>query len=287
LGPSGAKKVKEGYVMPNLTVVIPDSLASILNNAVARRATSPDSVVTAALSQYFQTGRHRAYQISTSAALVQGVSEGAVSSRKLLANGDFGLGTFEHLDGEMVVLEGIIYQVRGDGTVEARRDDFQIPFAFVSRFQPDEHFAVRDTGSLDDLQRACDPHRESENLFYALRVDGVFERMHTRAVKAATEGTRLLAAAETQPEFRFKDIEGTLVCVWSPRYSSSFSIPGYHFHFISNDRTKGGHVLDCSAKGLRVGIQTLFEYDVRLPEAGSFLKENLAVDTTKDLQRAE
>ena len=93
--------------MPNLTVVIPGSLASILNKAVARRATSPDSIVTVALSQYFQTSRHRAYQVSTSAALVQGVSAGAVSSRKLLTNGDFGLGTFEHLDGEMVVLEGI------------------------------------------------------------------------------------------------------------------------------------------------------------------------------------
>src|SRR6266853_202795 len=221
---SAANEVKEGYVMPNLTVIIPDSLASILNDAVARRATSPDSVVTAALSHYFQTGRHRAYQISTSAALVQGVSEGAVSSRKLLANGDFGLGTFEHLDGEMVVLDGSIYQGRGDGTVEARRDDFQIPFAVVSL---------------------------------------------------------------VQPEFRFNDIEGTLVCVWSQRYSSSFSIPGYHFHFISKDRTKGGHVLDCSAKGLRVGIQTLFEYDVRLPDAGPFIKENLAVDTTNDLQKAE
>src|SRR5260370_13719916 len=119
--------------MSKLTVIIPDSLASILNNAAARRATSPDSIVTAALSQYCQTGRHRAYQISTSAALVQGVSEGAVSSRKLLANGDFGLGTFEHLDGEMVVLDGVIYQVRGDGTVAARRDDFEIPFAVCSR----------------------------------------------------------------------------------------------------------------------------------------------------------
>src|SRR3981189_3231139 len=121
--------------MPNLSVVIPDSLASILNNTVARRATSPDSVVTAALSQYFQTGRHRAaYQISTSAALVQGVSEGAVSSRKLLANGDFGLGTFGHLDGGMVVLDGIIYQVRGDGTVAAPQGGFQIPFAGVRPF---------------------------------------------------------------------------------------------------------------------------------------------------------
>src|SRR5258707_15537331 len=111
--------------------------------------------------------------------------------------------------------------------------------------------------------------------------------MHARAVHPRQEDTRLLDAAKTQLEFHFHNIEGTLVCLWSPRYSSSFSIPGYHFHFISKDRAKGGHVLDCRAKGLRVGIQTLFEYDVRLPEAGSFLKENLAVDTTKDLQRAE
>jgi acetolactate decarboxylase len=273
--------------VPNLTVAIPAPLGAILKDAVATSATSPDSVVTAALSQYFQTTRHRAYQISTSAALVQGVSEGAVSSRNLLANGDFGLGTFEHLDGEMVVLNGNIYQVRGDGTVRNRQDDFQIPFAVVCRFQPEENFEVEGIGSLQDLERTCDAHRESDNLFYALRVDGVFGRMHTRAVKAASEGTKLLAAAETQPEFHFNDVEGTLVCIWSPSYSSSFSIPGYHFHFISKDRSKGGHVLDCGAKALRAGIQMLSEYDVRLPEAGSFLKTNLAVDTTKDLARAE
>jgi hypothetical protein len=104
--------------VPNLTTVIPTSLANILQDAFVTRASSFDSVVTAALSQYFQSPRHRAYQISTSAALVQGVHDGAVSSRTPHANGDFGLGTFEHLDGEMVVLDGNIYQVRGDGTVQ-------------------------------------------------------------------------------------------------------------------------------------------------------------------------
>jgi acetolactate decarboxylase len=273
--------------MPNLTVVIPASLASILQDAIAARATSADSVVTAALSQYFQSVRHRAYQISTSAALVRGVYDGAVSSRTLLANGDFGLGTFEHLDGEMVVLDGNIYQVLGDGTVQPRQDDFRVPFAVVTRFQPEENFDVGAVGSLTGLERACNFHRESDNLFYALRVDGVFERMHTRAMRATREGTGLLAAAGTQPEFHFENIEGSLVCIWSPRYSSSFSVPGYHFHFISKDRAKGGHVLDCSAMALRAGIQMLSEYVVRLPEAGSFLKENLAVDTTKDLAKAE
>jgi len=85
--------------MPKLTVTIPSSLETVLKDAVVERASSLDSVVTAALSQYFQSDRHRVYQISTSAALVQGVYGGAVSSRTLLANGDFGLGTFGQLDG--------------------------------------------------------------------------------------------------------------------------------------------------------------------------------------------
>jgi acetolactate decarboxylase len=160
--------------MPNLNVVIPTSLATTLNDAVARRASSLDSVVTAALSQYFEIDRHRAYQISTSAALVQGASDGAVSSQTLLAHGDFGLGTFEHLDGEMVVLDGDIYQVRGDGSVQRRQDNFRIPFAVVSRFQPDESFDVGPIEGLEALAQACDPHRESDNLFYALRADGFF-----------------------------------------------------------------------------------------------------------------
>jgi acetolactate decarboxylase len=146
--------------VPNLA--IPTSLTAILKDAVVKRASSLDSVVAAALSQYFQSGRHRAYQISTSAAFVQGVVyDGAVLSRTLLANGDFGLGTFEHLDVEMVVLDGDIYQVRGDGSVQRRQDDFRVPFAVASRFQAEESFDIHAVASLNDLERACDPHRES------------------------------------------------------------------------------------------------------------------------------
>jgi acetolactate decarboxylase len=157
----------------------------------------------------------------------------------------------------------------------------------VSRFQPDESFDLGPVDSLEALAQACDPHRESDNLFYALRADGFFARMHTRAVKPAGAGTGLAAAAKTQPEFHFTDIEGTLVCLWSPRYSSSFSIPGYHFHFLSKDRTRGGHVLGCTTSALHVGMQTLYDYEVQLPQSGTFLKENLAIDTTAVLEKAE
>lgn len=146
-----------------------------------------------------------------------------------MSHGDFGLGTFEHLDGEMVVLEGSIYQVHRDGSVERREDDFQVPFAVVSRFVQDEAFEVTEITSLKDLERASDWYRESDNLFYALRVDGFFKQIHTRAMRATKDGTRLTDAAKHEPRFHFNDIEGTLVCIWSPQYSRSFNVPDITF----------------------------------------------------------
>jgi acetolactate decarboxylase len=214
------------------------------------------------------------------------VYEGAISSKVLLANGDFGLGTFERLDGEMVILDGPIHQACGN-RVQRRDDDFPVPFATVTRLQKDEVFPIGGITSLKDLQLACDWDRISDNLFYALRVDGVFESVHVRAVHSVTEGTRLLDVAVTQMEFHFQNIEGTLVSIWSHKYSSSLSIPGYHFHFISKDRTKGGHALNCAAKKLIARMQVLFEYDAQLPDGKSFLTANLSWDPASDLAKAE
>jgi acetolactate decarboxylase len=166
-------------------------------------------------------------------------------------------------------------------------DDFLIPFASVTHFREDAVVQIEKVASLKDIELACDPHRVSENLFYALRVDGVFDTMHARAVHPVPKGSRLLDAAKAQLEFHFDNVEGTLVCLWSPRYSSSFSVPGYHFHFISKDRTKGGHVLDCSAQQLRASVQIVSEYDVQLPLTGSFLTTDLDRDPASDLAKAE
>jgi len=239
------------------------------------------------LSDYLRSDGHRMYQISTSNALVEGVYSGAISSRYLLLHGNFGLGTFENLDGEMVIADGAIYQVHSDGSVLRRDDDFQIPFAVITRFQQEYLFETGPIANMHDLEQSCDPHRESANLFYAFRVDGMFERVRARAVSAVGAGTRLVDAAKAQAEFEFNDLEGTLTCFWSPSYSSSFNVPGYHFHFLSEDRTKGGHVLDLSAAKLWVGVQMLCEYDVRLPDQGSFLTTDLSRDPALDLAKTE
>jgi len=271
--------------MAKLAATIPSSLDATVRDLSRQRKTSLDSLVSAALSEYVHSSPRRMYQISTSTALVEGVYSGSVSSSILLEHGDFGVGTFEGLDGEMVILDGEIYQA--EGSVRRRSDDFLVPFASITHFREDAVVPIEKAARLKDIELACDPHRVSENLFYALRVDGVFDAVHVRAVHPVPQGSRLLDAAKAQLEFHFHNVEGTLVCLWSPNYSSSFSVPGYHFHFISKDRTKGGHVLDCSAQQLCASIQIVSEYDVRLPEAGSFLTTDLSSDPASDLAKAE
>src|ERR1700748_3760415 len=225
------------------------------------------------------------FQISASNALVEGVYSGSVFSSVLLEHGDFGIGTFEGLDGEMVILDGQIYQVTD--RVRHRTDDFLVPFASITHFRAKSSFEIDNVACLRDIELACDQQRISDNLFSALRLDGIFETIHARAVHTVPQNTRLLDAAKTQSAFHFENIEGTLVGFWSPRYSSSFSIPGYHLHFISKDRTKGGHVLDCTAQKLKAGIQVLSEFDIRLPDSGPFLTTNLSKDPASDLAKTE
>src|SRR6476661_9324218 len=136
------------------------------------------------------------YQISTSSALVEGVYSGSVCSSVLLEHGDFGLGTFEDLDGEMVILDGEIYQVTE--SVRHRTDDFLVPFASITHFRAKSSFEIDNVACLKDIELACDQERISDNLFYALRLDGIFETIYARAVHAVPQNTRLVDAAKTQ-----------------------------------------------------------------------------------------
>src|ERR1700733_1939058 len=124
-------------------------------------------LVADALSRGLGIPVHTLFQVSTSGALVEGIYEKAVSSSLLLNYGDFGIGTFDNLDGEMVVLDSAIYQVRSDGTVTRIQDDTGTPFAVVVRFLADQDETISEAKSFEDLRSLCDKYRDSANLFYA------------------------------------------------------------------------------------------------------------------------
>jgi acetolactate decarboxylase len=273
--------------MSNLDTTIPTSLKAALDAEVARTNRTLSSVVTTALSGYLGVPVHTLFQVSISGALVAGVYDREVSVKSILEHGDFGLGTFANLDGEMVVLDGRVYQVQGTGRVSEAGLDAGAPFAVVTRFSPQTQVETEPVASFKDLQGRCDEHRKSGNIFYAIRLDGHFRRVRTRAVNPPQPGTRLVDAARAQTEFNFRDVDGTLIGLWSPGFSSAFSISGYHFHFLSRDRQHGGHLLDVEAGPLQLKIEALTDFHLALPESEAFLKADLGKNTAEELAYAE
>jgi acetolactate decarboxylase len=273
--------------MEQLRATIPRGLwRALLEHAERTREPVPH-IVRKALAEYLQVSHHTLYQVSTATALVEGIYQGAVRIGTLREHGDLGLGTFENLDGEMVVVDGQFFQVRSDGSVRECDDDDLSPFAVVTRFVPDLTVTLSRCPDLKHLTARLDGLRESDNVFFAVRVDGHFDQVRTRAMRRTEEGVPLVEAAAAQPEFELRDVSGTLVGFWTPEYARMLNVPGYHLHFLSADRKSGGHLLQCRGSDLRLQIQRAGDYRIALPETADFLKADLRRDPSADLARAE
>jgi acetolactate decarboxylase len=272
---------------PQLSCTLSAGLWAILQEH-SRKTNEPVShIVSRALAEYLQVSHSTLYQVSTATALVEGIYQGAVRVRTLREHGDLGLGTFENLDGEMAIVDGRFFQARSDGSVTEVDDSVLAPFAVITRFAPDPAIVMPQCPDLNHLLAQFDQLRHSDNFFFALRVEGHFGYVRTRAMCRTEEGVPLIQAAAVQPEFEFHDVLGTLVGFWTPEYAKTLNVPGYHLHFLSADHKSGGHLLECSGLNLRLQIQREGDYRVALPETEDFVKADLRRDPGADLAKAE
>lgn len=263
---------------------------SVMRALVRRREEAGDSldqVVDSLLSEALELERHSLFQVSTSNALVQGVFGGSTTVGDLKRHGDFGLGTFAGLDGEMIMIEGTCLRAMAGGSVSVASEDREVPFALVTRFAADVDETVTSEMSLTDLAGRLDELRPSENLFVGVRVDGMFDALSMRAACKAHRGEGLAEATSHQSEFESGEIRGSLVGFWAPEYTRTVSVPGYHFHFISDIRDLGGHVLDMRAHDLRIRVHTESDLHLSLPETEEFLTADLRGDHATELSQAE
>jgi len=220
-------------------------------------------------------------------ALVEGFYVENTSMALLKEHGDFGLGTFNYLDGEMVILDGNVYQIRSDGDVYSVKDEEQSPFACVTFFSPDTFDDIEENDTPKGFQDLLNPLIPSENMLYAIRIDGSFSHVRTRAVPRSENYKPLVEATKNQPVFDFHDVQGCLAGFYTPRFMESLNAPGYHMHFLTEDRRHGGHLIECALKKARIGIQHVPKLDVGLPITLDFLTADLTRDIGKDLDKAE
>jgi acetolactate decarboxylase len=220
---------------------------------------------------------HRAgelYQTSLMSALMAGIYEGEATYGQIRNYGDFGVGTFNDLDGEMVGFDGTFYQLRSDGSARPVTGDQKPPFAVVTFFQPDQELNVVQQMTKSDLMAAIEKATDA-NLFSAVRVDGLFDEVRTRTVqRQAKPFPPLTEAAKHEVEKVFTNVEGTLAGFRSPTYAQGIGVAGFHLHFLRQDKHAGGHALDYRIRAGKVQTCTVHDLRVELPTSAEFLKTN-------------
>jgi acetolactate decarboxylase len=229
------------------------------------------------------------YQVSTIDALMQGVYDGVQPVGELKKHGDFGIGTFDALDGEMIVLDGKVYQAKADGRIYAVTDNATTPLATVTHFSRDFSETTGRPMNFSEFATDMSNRLPSQNMIYAVRVQGIFPYMKVRAIPAQQKPyPTLTEAAKNQSVYTYTDTTGTVVGFYTPTFFKGLNVAGYHLHFISSDRQTGGHILDVT-----VPAGAVVEYDITpafampLPTSGAFTGVDLSQDLSEELAKVE
>lgn len=220
-------------------------------------------------------------QVSILDALLASQFDGCLPCGELLEHGDLGIGTFDRMDGEMVIVDGNIYQVKADGKVYTPDPDNRTPFATVCRFRPDETWTHSEPINLEAMKKAIDEKASNQNVFCAIRVDGLFSYMNTHALRMQSKPYPPTAeVVKAVAQFEMKDVSGTIVGFRAPPYVKGIGDPGYHLHFLSDDKTQGGHIRTFEMDRGTCSIDICSNLFVILPEDGAALA---GLDLRKDL----
>lgn len=229
------------------------------------------------------------YQVSTIDALQLGVFDGIQPVGALKQHGDFGIGTFDALDGEMIVLEGIVYQARADGSVIVVPDNLTTPFATVTYFEEDFVTVTGEPMNFSVFSTVMGDQLPTQNMVYAVRMHGTFPFMMVRAIPAQQEPYPTLSeAAANQSVNSYTDTTGWVVGCYTPVFFEGLNVVGYHLHFISDDRQTGGHILDFIVPaGSGVGYDITPNFTMVLPTSGDFTQVDLSQDMSEQLAEVE
>ena len=231
------------------------------------------------------------YQVALLQSLAQGYFDGSMTVADLKTHGDTGIGTFDGLNGEMIVLDGVVYQAIGDGSVVVPADDETVPFSNVTFFEEDLTLPLSSIPDMASLQATLNEIVESNgsNLFYMVKIPGTFSFIKVRSEFKQEKPYRNLdvALAADQNEFDFENIKGTMVGLYCPDYMGDLNSVGWHFHFLTEDLTQGGHVLQVSVDEATAMLDATAGFELFLPEDEAFQNMELSKDMDEAIHKAE
>ncbi|MDD4874540.1 MAG: acetolactate decarboxylase [Dehalococcoidales bacterium] len=228
-------------------------------------------------------------QVSTIGALMEGLYDGVITVGELKEYGDFGIGTFEGLDGEMVVLDGKCYQVKDGGIAYLVDDSLGVPFADVTYFDNDYSEKIAEGFTYEQVKTRLNEVFPTQNIFYAIKIEGTFTYMQTRSVPAQEKPyPSLTAVTANQVVFDFTEVTGSIVGFYCPKYVDGVGVAGFHLHFLTDSLDAGGHILNFTVKDATVNIDYTSEFYLILPGKGSdFYDTDFSDQYSDEIEEAE
>jgi len=206
------------------------------------------------------------FQLAPFNTFASGQYEGFMSYGELAKYGDFGFGTFEGLDGEMLAFDGVFYQIPSNGTPRVADESQLTPYAVVTFFDPNESFTVSGL-TYSQLQKYLDNQLDVDSdVIYAIKISGIFDWANTRSPeKQSLPYPELTEALKTQSIFNLTSFSGTAVGFWFPPSMDGIDYAGYHIHLITDDSIGGGHIADCRINAASVEVEKIHTYNLFLP----------------------
>jgi acetolactate decarboxylase len=205
-------------------------------------------------------------QVSTIGSFAAGNFDAMGKFSEFPAECNFGIGCYENLDGEMILIDGKYYQLKADGIAYEREREAATPFSTVAIFEPTDSMNVEKPLTFSEFKVFIESKFPDNNIPLLFRFEGEFEAINYRSIPAQERPFPTLAeAVKHQTTFTREHVKGSLIGFRFPKYFNTMNLPGYHIHFIDEKRREGGHVLDVTVSKGKLSLAESFDFRLQLP----------------------
>ncbi len=227
-------------------------------------------------------------QVSTSGAVFESLYDGVITFTELKKLGDMGIGYNQKMDGESICIDGRFYHFKEDGTAVESKENEKAPFYTMTFFKSDtENFTNRkfDLQKLKNYLLTMMPRKNSP---YAIKISGKFSSVKLRTfIRQFKPYPSMNQVYRDQKEYNYTNIDGVLIGFYCPEFLSNINITGFHFHFISNDRKRGGHVLECDTSSINIEVIESGNLKIIVPRADTFQNAKISKFRKKEISKVE
>ncbi len=207
------------------------------------------------------------YQYSHAFIFEQKKYDGHYPAGNLKKHGNIGLGTFNGLNGELVMLEGECYQCIPKKPVKIAADDVLIPWGVVTAFTDNaSKTTLENITHFSQLESKLSELTDMHNAPYVFHIQAEFNHLLLRQV-IKQEKPYILSLeevyAESPPE-NIGPITADLVGFYIPEFMQGLQPKGLHFHGVTTDKQSGGHLADLSFKTATLTFEKITDIKVTL-----------------------